>query len=396
LRTSAVASQIAQPLELYNLGRMVTRKTVALLASLPESLINFRGPLIELLRARGHRVIACAPHAPRQVLESLATWDVPFHPVDLQRNKIAVVGDLRYTWRIRIWLRRAKPDILLAYTPKPVIYGLIAGRLSRVPKRCALITGLGYAFTGQSLKKRLLAAIMARLYRIALKDCACAIFQNPDDLELFRRRRILPPGLRTLVVNGSGVDLLRFVPRQMPQGPVFLLIARLLKDKGIREYVEAARVVKATYAEARFQLAGWHDTNPEAIDRADLDRWVGEGVVEYLGPLEDVRSALAAARIYVLPSYREGTPRTVLEAMATGRPVITTDAPGCRDAVQHGVNGLLVPVGNVPQLAAAMIQMIRHPELAEAFGRAGLRIARERYDARIVSEAMADAMEFEG
>jgi glycosyltransferase involved in cell wall biosynthesis len=368
-------------------------RTVALLASFPESLINFRGPLIELLRARGYRVIACAPNAPPQLLDKLAMLGVTFHAADIERNEIAVLGDLLYAWRIYVWLRRARPDFLLAYTAKPVIYGLIAGRVAGVARRCALITGLGYALTGESLRRRMLAWIVGRLYRVALRNCVCVMFQNQDDLALFKTRRMLPRGARTVVVNGSGVDLRRFAPRQLPGEPIFLLIARLLRDKGIREYADAARVVKSRYRGARFQLAGWTDTNPAAIDKAELERWVAEGVIEYLGPLDDVRPALAAARIYVLPSYREGTPRTVLEAMATGRPVITTDAPGCRETVEHEINGLLVPVGDVPQLAAAMIRMIENPELAETYGSAGLRIARERYDARVVSEAMAAAME---
>jgi glycosyltransferase involved in cell wall biosynthesis len=372
---------------------MLISKTVALLASFPESLTNFRGPLIELLRNRGHRVVACAPQAPPRILDRFANLGVAFHPVDIERNRIAVFRDLIYTGRVYAWLRRAKPDFLLAYTAKPVVYGLIAGRICGVAKRCALITGLGYALTGESPKRRALAWIMRCLYRVALKNCTCVMFQNPDDLALFVRRRILPAGSRTVVVNGSGVDLRRFAPCPLPQSPVFLLIARLIKDKGIREYADAARVVKSQYACARFLLAGWTDTNPEAIEPADLDRWVAEGIIEYLGPLDDVRPALAAARTYVLPSYREGTPRTVLEAMAMGRPVITTDAPGCRETVQDGVNGLLVPVGDVPQLAAAMIRMIENPQLAETFGRAGLSMARARFDARAVSEAMAAAME---
>jgi glycosyltransferase involved in cell wall biosynthesis len=371
---------------------MAIDRTVALLASFPESLINFRGPLIELLRARGYSVIACAPNAPPQLLDKLAMLGVAFHPADVERNEISVWRDFLYACRVYAWLRRARPQCLLAYTAKPVIYGLIAARLAGIKGRCALITGLGYALTGESLKRRLLSWTVGRLYRMALRDCRCVMFQNPDDLSLFKARRMLPPDARTIVVNGSGVDLRQFAPRRLPGEPIFLLIARLLRDKGIREYADAARVVKSRFREARFQLAGWTDTNPTAIDKAELERWVAEGVIEYLGPLDDVRTALAAARIYVLPSYREGTPRTVLEAMATGRPVITTDAPGCRETVQHEINGLLVPVGDVPQLAAAMIRMIENPELAEAYGRAGLRIARERYDAHVVSEATAAAM----
>lgn len=371
---------------------MTNGTTVAMLASFAESLVNFRGPLIELLRARSYRVIVSAPSASPALLAKLSVLGVTFHSVDIERNQVAPLQDLLYTWRIYLWLRRTRPNVLLAYTAKPVIYGLIAGRIARVANRSALITGLGYTLTGQSLERRILAWIVGRLYRLALRNCSCVMFQNRDDLVLFQTLRILSAQSRVVVVSGSGVDLQRFSPQRLPAEPIFLLIARLLRDKGIREYVDAARAVRSRHSSARFQLAGWTDRNPDAIEKEELDRWIAEGVIEYLGPLDDVRPALAAARIYVLPSHREGTPRTVLEAMATGRPVITTDAPGCRETVQHELNGLLVPVGDVPQLAAAMIRLIENPELAEAYAHNGLRIARERYDARVVSEAMVTAM----
>jgi len=366
--------------------------TVALLASFPESLINFRGPLIELLRARGYRVVACAPHAPPQLLDKLARLGVAFHSAEIERNEIAVFRDLLYAWRIYVWLGRARPDFLLAYTAKPVIYGLIAARVAGVAKRCALITGLGYALTGESPKRRMLAWIVGRLYRVALRNCTCVMFQNPDDLALFKARRLLPAGSRTVVVNGSGVDLQRFGPRQLPGEPIFLLIARLLRDKGVREYADAARVVKSRYQGARFQLAGWIDTNPAAIDKAELEHWVAEGLIEYLGPLDDVGPALAAARIYVLPSYREGTPRTVLEAMAMGRPIVSTDAPGCRETVVDGDNGFLVPAKNVPALAQAMERFILQPGLIAPMGRRSRQIAEAKFNVHKVNEVILQTM----
>ncbi len=364
----------------------------ALLASLAESLTNFRGPLIELLQERGFRVSACAPPTSLAVRAQLERAGVEFTAVELRRNRLGVLGDLAYAARLYAWLRRTRPQFVLAYTAKPVIYGLLAARAAGVPVRSALITGLGYALTGESLGRRALRWLLIRLHRVALRKAACVMFQNPDDQAFFAARAIVPAGVPTAVMNGSGVDLRRFQPCALPGAPTFLLIARLLRDKGIGEYAAAARLVKAQYPQARFRLAGWHDTNPEAIEAAALQGWIAAGLIEYLGPLEDVRPALAECRIYVLPSYREGTPRTVLEAMAMGRPVITTDVPGCRETVQPEVNGLLVPAREAAPLAAAMIRMLADPELAERCGREGLRIAREKYDARRVSTAMLAAM----
>ena len=190
-------------------------------------------------------------------------------------------------------------------------------------------------------------------------------------------------------MNGSGVDLLRFRPTPLPRAPIFLIVARMLRDKGIREFCEAAAEVKRTYPQARFRLVGWFDTdNPRAISPDELNAWCANGAAEFRGHVEDVRTEMAQCRVYVLPSYREGTPRTVLEAMAMGRPVITSDAPGCRETVRHGWNGYLVPVRDASALARAMISFLSVPDLADEMGANSRSLVESKYDGRRVAESV--------
>ena len=364
---------------------------IVVIAGYAPSLINFRGPLLRALRAQGHQVIALAPGEHPEVAATLASWGVHYGPISLERTGLSLRRDGRDLVALRARLAALKPDLVLAYTIKPVVYGLIAARAAGVKRRYALITGLGYSFQGAGLRRRLLSALTAGLYRAALHGARRVIFQNPDDRALFVGRGLVTAA-QTALVNGSGVDLKQFAPVPLPDAPVFLLIARLLRDKGIGEYIGAARQVRARHPQARFLLVGPLDPSPDSYTQADLDAWQAEGVIEYLGELRDVRPALAACRIYVLPSYREGTPRTVLEAMALGRPVITTDAPGCRETVSDGVNGFLVPVGDAGALAARMDTLIGDPALAARMGEAGLRLAREKYDVELVNRSMLGAL----
>jgi len=217
-------------------------------------------------------------------------------------------------------------------------------------------------------------------------------FQNPDDKRLFKELGITNSAAETRVVNGSGVDISQYSMAPLPANPVFLLIARLLGDKGVREYAAAAKIVKQKYPEVSFNLVGWIDENPDAIQRQELDAWVSEGIIDFKGKLSDVRPAIAESSVYVLPSYREGTPRTVLEAMAMGRAVITTDAPGCRETVDDGVNGRLVPVRSVNQLADTMIEFVEKTDLILKYGESSRNIAEQKYDVHKVNAYMLKEM----
>lgn len=366
-----------------------------LVASFPDSLIRFRGPLVDLLIEKGIcvHIAVPAPCPQEKVLVALAKKGVRLHSIPLRRTGLNPINDLRLLLSLTALMFRLRPQFVLSYTIKPVVYGSIAAWLAGVRYRFALVTGLGYAFTGTASGKRaFLRRLIQRLYRVALKRTHRVFFQNPDDEALFRELDVLPYTVPSTVVNGSGVDVAEYSIASLPGKPCFLFIGRLLGDKGVREYAQAAQRVKATYPEAVFRLVGWIDDNPDAITQRELDQWVDSGLLEFLGRLDDVRPAIADCSVYVLPSYREGTPRTVLEAMAMGRPVITTDAPGCRETVVDGDNGFLVPVKDVQALADAMIKMIDSPGLVAKMGERSRQIAETKYDVHRVNAAMLEGM----
>ncbi len=368
-----------------------------LIAGYAESLIGFRKPLIEALLKQDVKVHVAAPELLENaiVIAELTELGVVAYDIPMQRTGMNPLADLKALialWRL---MRQIKPQYVLGYTIKPVIYGTLAAWLARVPKRFALITGLGFAFMGEEDGQRSkVRALVQGLYRTALKRSHTVFFQNPDDEALFRQLNILSSATQSCVVNGSGVDVAQFevAPLSTGSAPRFLLIARLLGDKGVREYVQAAQQVKLRYPEAQFDLVGWIDANPNTITQPELDRWIAAGTINFLGRLSDVRPAIAECSVYVLPSYREGTPRTVLEAMAMGRAVITTDAPGCRETVVDGDNGFLVPIKDADALAQAMLRFIEQPELIAQMGQRSRSIAEEKYDVHKVNAQMLEGM----
>lgn len=370
---------------------------VLVLASLAYSLTNFRRALLAAMADAGHEVIACAPEDDAEVRSALAANGIRYAQVAMERTGINPFADLRTIAGYLRLLRTERPDVVLAYTQKPIIYGGIATRIAGGVRFYAMVSGLGYAFTGvETARRRLFRAAVSRLYRAGVARAARIFVFNRDDGAEMRTHGIVRPEQDVVQVPGSGIDTRRFAHQPVPEGPpIFLLIARLLRDKGLAEYAEAARRVKATHPQARFQLLGPMDPNPAAISKAELDGWIAEGAIEYLGETKDVVPYLAACGVYVLPSYREGLPRTVLEAMATGRAVITTDAPGCREPVTEGENGLLVPVGNADALAGAMRRFVEDPALMVRMGARSRERAVSHYDVNKVNALLLDAMELD-
>lgn len=369
---------------------------ILIIGSTPRSMVNFRGALIREMMESGHSVEAAAPemHVDVESARQLRAMGVTTHDIPLQRTGMNPIADLRSLFALRGLMRRIRPDLLLSYTIKPVIWGLLAASTARVPQRFALIAGLGYAFGDADGKKRIAQQAAQKLYKIAISRANKVFFQNPDDEEVFRTEGLLPNSVPSVVVNGSGVDIDHFAASRFIDGPpAFVMITRLVGDKGIREYAAAAREIKARYPMVEFHLVGGFDVNPDKITEREIADWESSGILRHHGELADVRPRIAAAHICVLPSYyREGTPRSLLEGMAMGRPLITTDAPGCRETVEEGENGFLVPPRSVDALTEAMLRFIESPELIAQMGRRSREIAEEKYDVRKVNAVMLKEM----
>jgi glycosyltransferase involved in cell wall biosynthesis len=342
------------------------------------SLITFRGKLIETLIKSGHVVHASAPDFPPSVVTELTTMGAHVHQVRLERNRSNPLGDVSYWIDLVRLIRKIKPNVVLSYTIKPNIWGSIAARICRV-RSVSMVTGLGFSFSPQRrFKARIVQTLARRLYAFATRANDRIIFQNPDDICDFIKAGCLIDASKAVMVNGSGVDLDHYAVTPLPEEPVFLMIARFLGAKGLREYAAAALQVLKTRDDCRFLLVGFPDEGVDGIPQSEVEEWFANGI-EFGGQLDDVRPAISAASVYVLPSYREGTPRTVLEAMAMGRAIITTDAPGCRETVIEGVNGFLVPVADVSALTNTMITLADDKELRIQMGKQSRHIAEEKY-----------------
>ena len=351
----------------------------------PQSLLNFRKDLIVELKVRGCRVTVAAlnpSEAQRLALESLGA---EVSSVSFSRTGMNPFRDMVSLASLVGLFRKTRPEVVIAYTAKPVIYGALAAWMAGVPRFAAMITGLGYSFVaGEGFRRGVARGVATQLYRIALKRCSAVIFQNPDDRVTFTELRLLTGAGTVGVVNGSGVDLQHFRVCPLPPKPVFLLVARLLADKGIREYAEATSKLRKLMPDVRTLLVGGLDPSSNSVKQNELDGWVAGGL-EFLGHLNDVRPALAQASVVVLPSYREGTPRSVLEGMAMGRAIITTDAPGCRETVRSGLNGILVPPRDTEALFDAMMALAGNNRMVKNMGRASRQIAEEKYEGKSVA-----------
>lgn len=367
-----------------------------LIGATPLSLVNFRGPLLRGLIKAGCEVHAAAAaiESDPNVAEALHNMGVQPHSVPIARTGLNPKNDLVSFIALVRLMRHIQPTVVLAYTVKPIVWGMLAAWIAGVPRRYSMITGLGYAFTGNTTGKRRVVRLIAQaLYRTALSRTHGVFFQNPDDLALFQCLKLLPRDISSTVINGSGIDLNYYPPRPLVDGPPrFLMIARLLGDKGVREYAAAASIVRRTHPNARFDLVGPLDSNPDAISATEVSRWTACGDIVWHGAQADVRPFLADSHVFVLPSYREGTPRAVLEAMATGRPIITTDAPGCRETVTNGDNGFLVPPRNIDALSQAMLRFIAEPHLIKDMAERSQQIVLEKYAADKVTAHMLNTM----
>jgi glycosyltransferase involved in cell wall biosynthesis len=319
-------------------------------------------------------------------LFTLQSHGLKVHPLGLVRGGIGVFNAAQTVLDLLLIFKEVRPDVVHLVTIKPVLLGGLVARWLRLPALVSAVSGLGYVFMASGFKALLQRALVGRVYALALGHVnQVVIFQNPDDRNTLMSVTGLPVS-KVAMIRGSGVDLAQFVDAPMPTGvPVVVFPARLLADKGVFEYVAAARLLRDKGVAARFVLAGLVDAaNPTSVTQAQLDAWTEEGVIENWGYRSDMPQVLSSASLVVLPSYREGLPKALLEAAACGRAVVTTDVPGCRDAIDPGVTGLLVPVREVVPLAKAIEQLLLNPAQCAAMGLAGRRLAEREFDVNAV------------
>jgi glycosyltransferase involved in cell wall biosynthesis len=362
---------------------------IAIVINTSWNIFNFRYSLIKALLAEGHEVIAIAP--PDSYSQRLIEAGCTFVPVAMEKGTNPFI-DLKLIWSLYQAYQRVKPDVILHYTIKPNIYGAIAAHYSKIPA-INNVSGLGTVF----IVKDFISAIAVRLYRYSFRYPSKVFFQNEDDRSLFLRHKLVAAE-KTDVLPGSGINLTHFQPttsfsRQSPF--TFLMIARVLYEKGIVEYVEACRLVRQRYPHVKCQLLGLVDERSRSgIKKAKLEEWLATGVIQYLGITDNVAPVIAQADCVVLPSYREGTPRTLLEAAAMGKPLIATNVPGCREVVEDNRNGLLCRARSAEDLAAKMLHMLAIPEhRLQEMGKQSRIIAESRFDDRFVIDKYLQAIQ---
>tara|TARA_R110002049_G_scaffold194948_1_gene364015 strand:- start:2797 stop:3912 length:1116 start_codon:yes stop_codon:yes gene_type:complete len=366
---------------------------VVIIGATPHSLVNFRGELMKAFIASGCEVIAMAGEATEQEVLSIEAIGAKFQSYPVSRNSTGLLNNLKTFFAFRKILNYHKPDVVLSYTIKPVIWTGIALFGNNDARFNALVTGLGYAFEGQGFKREVLKRVVSLLYRLSLKKADKVIFQNEDDKDYFLLKRITQEK-KVRVVNGSGVPINFFAEQPFVNKNLsFLMIARLLNEKGVRYYVDAAKIVKEKYPETIFNLLGPYDSSPDAISFQEVTDWVKGGEIDYLGESNDVRPFLKKCDVFVLPSYyREGLPRTILEAMSTGRPILTTDNVGCREPIINGLNGWLVPIKDSVSLAKKMIWYIENKNKIPIMGKESRKIVEEKYDVNLVNKTMCEIL----
>lgn len=341
------------------------------------------------LLARGDRVVAAAPYSEwKKQVEGLGIDCIDLRLSRWGANPFREAATL---WNIYRIMRTEAPDAVIFYTIKPVIYGSLVGRFVRGVRVFSLVTGLGYMFVESGRLGHIRQFVAGMLYRIALTSNEKVFFQNPDDMSVFLDNGIVKRD-RTVLVPGSGVDTEFFKPaEEQPKEAHFLLVSRMIWDKGVALYVAAARRVKARYPNARFVLLGPIDDNPSAIPIERLEAWNKEGIVEYRGAADDIRPHMAECSVYVLPSwYREGIPRTNLEALAMGKPVITTNMPGCKETVLDGINGYLIPPGDEDALVNAMTRFLEDTALVAKMGMESRKLALDHFRVEMVNQTIIE------
>ncbi|WP_407484925.1 glycosyltransferase family 4 protein [Acinetobacter baumannii] len=360
-------------------------KTVVFIGTTGASFYGFRSDIIKKLVSEGHRVFAFTSEYTSDCLKKIKLLGAEPITYKLERGGLNPLADLISLYFLVKKIKKIKPDVVFSYFAKPVIYGTIAAKISKVPHIVGMLEGLGYTFTeqpeGQNIKTKLIRNIQVLLYRLALPNLDDMIFLNADDKnDLIDFYNLSLKNIH--ILGGIGLNLKDYNYTPAPVSPInFLFIGRLLKEKGIFDFIEAAKIVKSKYPETQFTVLGGLDSqNMGALSKQELDRLLQENLFEYPGYVSDVKKWIIQSSVFVLPSYREGVPRSTQEAMAMGRPVITTNVPGCRETVVNGVNGFLVPKWDPEALADRMCYFIENPQQINIMGQESCKIALEKFD----------------
>lgn len=373
---------------------MKISKKIVFITTVASSIYGFRQPLIAELQKQGHQIFAFVSEYNQSELDKIQSMGVIAIPYQLNRGGLNPFADILATYKLAKQLKKIHPVLVFSYFSKPVIFGTIAAKLAKVPKIFAMLEGLGYTFTEQPEglvpKTKIIRRIQLLLYRLSLPLVEKIIFLNPDDpKDLLEKYNIKVKQVE--ILGGIGLNLADY-----PYQPIlqtdnirFLFIGRLLKEKGIHEFIQAVKTVKAQYPNTVFTVLGAIDNmNLGALSQQELDNYIQSGLIEYPGHVSDVNEWIAKSHVFVLPSYREGVPRSTQEVMAIGRAVITTDVPGCRETVEQGVNGFLVPAWDSEKLAEKMIYFIENPEQIVVMGGKSHQIAKDKFDVGKVNQKL--------
>jgi glycosyltransferase involved in cell wall biosynthesis len=367
------------------------KKRILVLSSQAFSLLHFRLDMMLRFVELGYEVYAAAPDSEEEWSKQLSLHGIHYDSFELQRNGENPIKDIQGYFSVKKLIKAIKPDVVFAYQAKTVIYGTLAAHACGVTEIYDLIAGLGSVFRNaeKSWKRKLVKGILSLEYRTALKHAKVVFFQNHDDSKLFIDSSLVETG-KIKYMNGSGVNTEHFIRQPMPQmqGKKVLFVGRYIADKGLHEYLEAARLVKTKHPDVTFEMVGYYDTNPSAVKPDFVQQYIDDGSVIDCGKQDDTYPYLKNCYTFVLPSYHEGIPKSVLEAMAVGRPIVTTNAPGCKETVENGVNGYLVDVGNSTQLADQIERIICNEKIAALMAEESYKRVMEKYDVRIVNEQL--------
>ena len=355
-------------------------------------IINFLKHHIHALIDNGHEVHVIVPHSNRErnFQNPRTHFPIILHTLSLDRKRINPIREVYCLFELWKILHSISADTIINFTIRPVIYGTFVAHRAKIKNIYSVITGLGFVFSGNSFYQRLLRKLVLPLYRISFPKNKTVLFQNKDDKKFFQEKGIVNE--RSEIINGSGVDLKYFSRIAKGKPNSFIMVARLLKDKGVYEFIDAAREVKKCHPKVIIDLMGPMDSNPASISKKDLQEWISSKVINYIPPsdTEGLKKQLEKHQVFILPSYREGLPRSTLEAMSMAMPIITTDVPGCRETVAHNKNGLLVAPKDSHALQQAMNEFLDNPQLVESFGNESRKMCQERFDVNKVVQRMID------